>query len=51
MTFEVKGVKTAYSIWIFIQSFVKFRSLDPKIQMKRAKRDILKYIQTYIHTY
>jgi len=36
----------AYPILIFIQSFVKFQILDPKIQMKRAKR----YIHTFILT-
>ena len=42
---------TAYSISIFIQSFVKLQILDPKIQMKRTKRIILTYILTYIHTF
>ena len=53
-----------YLISIFIQKFVKFRILDPKIHMKRARRllltykdsvderCLLTYVQcTYLHTY
>ena len=39
-----------YPIIIFVQSSVKFRILDPKIQMKRAKCFILTYLLTYILT-
>ena len=45
--FEAKMM--AYPIYIFIQSFVKIQILDPKIQMKRAKR--LKHSYLHIHTY
>ena len=31
----------AYSLLIFIQSFVKFQILDPKIEMKKAKRPFI----------
>ena len=40
-----------YPILIFTQSFIKFHMMVPEIQMKRAKRDILTYIDTFIHTY
>ena len=41
----------AYPILIFIQSFVKFWILDPKIQMKRAKCLINTYLLTFLLTY
>ena len=41
----------AYPILIFMQSFDKFQILDPKIQMKRAKRLILAFLHTYLLTY
>ena len=41
---------TAFSIVIFMQSFIKFQGMVQEIQMKRAKRDILTYIiQGYAH--
>ena len=39
-----KGKMSAYPKLIFVQSFIKFKSMVPEIQMKRAKRDIL-----YLH--
>ena len=41
---------TAYPILIFMQSFITFQSMVQEIQMKRAKRDILTYILTYLLT-
>ena len=40
LTYEVKVVL------IFMKSLIKFQSMVPEIQMKRAKHDI----HTYIHT-
>ena len=37
---------TTYPISIFMQSLIKFQSVVPEIQMKRAKRDILIYWPT-----
>ena len=47
----LKAKMAAYHIFIFMQSFVKFRLLDSKIQMKRGKRLIHTYLHTYILTY
>ena len=42
----------AYLLLIFTRSFVKFRLLDPKIKMKRPKRDMHSaYLLTYLHIY
>ena len=46
-----EGKMTTYPILTFMQSLIKFQSVVPKIQMKRAKRDILTYIHTFILTY
>ena len=46
-----KRKMTAYHILIFMQSLIKFQSVVPEIQMKRAKRDILWYIHTYLLSY
>ena len=49
LSFEAKVVKSkmmAYPISIFLQSFIKFKSLVQEIQIKRAKRDLLTYILT-----
>ena len=45
-----KRKMTAYPIIIFIQSLIKFQSVVPEIQMKRAKRNIHTYFHTFIHT-
>ena len=42
---QEQQIKVYHKI-IFMQSFIKFQSMVPKIQMKRAKRDI----HTYLHT-
>ena len=44
---KLKAKMSEYLILRFIQSFVNFRILEPKIQMKRAKR----LIHTYLHTF
>ena len=38
-----KGKMTAYSIVIFMQSFIKFQEMIQEIQMKRPKRDLHTY--------
>ena len=45
-----KRKMTAYPILIFMQSLIKFQSVVPEIQMKRAKRDIHTYLHTYLLT-
>ena len=46
-----KAYMKACSILISIQCFVKFQTLDPKIQMKRAKRLLLTYFHTHRVSY
>ena len=46
----VKGKMTAFPILTFLQSFVKFLRMVQEVQMKKARRFILTYFHTYIHT-
>ena len=47
----VRAKMTAYPILTYIDVHTKFQILDPKIQMKRGKRDIHAYILTDYPSY